>query len=151
MAAILPRSADVIVAQGMHQSFLVHDFRFFGEKLLTTTSRLLSQRLLHPGRNQELPIWDLICTPTLAMSTPIKSTPTKPAPATDSPGTWRHPRLNEITRRQKATSFTEKNVRQIAYNVVTLLALWSVRLVAKLKINPQMYAKPSSHHEDPNM
>ncbi|GAB0135428.1 Unknown protein [Epichloe bromicola] len=77
------------------------------------------------------------------MSTPIKSTPTKPAPATDSPGTWRHPRLNEITRRQNATSFTEKNVRQIAYNVVTLLALWSVRLVAKLKINPQIVSSTS--------
>ncbi|KAG5926017.1 hypothetical protein E4U42_003728 [Claviceps africana] len=70
------------------------------------------------------------------MSAPVH-TPTKAAPAVDSPGTWRHPRLNEITRRQNATAFTEKNVRQIAYNVFALLVLWSVRLVAKLKINPQ--------------
>ncbi|KAG5977717.1 hypothetical protein E4U55_006557 [Claviceps digitariae] len=71
------------------------------------------------------------------MSTPVHSTPIMAAPAVDSPGTWRHPRLNEITRRQNATAFTEKNIRQIAYNVVALLALWSARLIAKLKINPQ--------------
>lgn len=72
------------------------------------------------------------------MSTPVKSTPTKAPKAADSPGTWRHPRLNEITRRQHATSFTEKNVRQIAYNVATLVALWALREIAKLKINPQI-------------
>ncbi|KAK2606192.1 hypothetical protein QQS21_003362 [Conoideocrella luteorostrata] len=72
------------------------------------------------------------------MATPVKSTPTAATPNTDSPGTWRHPRLNEITRRQNATSFTEKNVRQIAYNVVALLLLWSFRLIARLKINPQI-------------
>ncbi|KAG6039325.1 hypothetical protein E4U41_002899 [Claviceps citrina] len=70
-------------------------------------------------------------------TTPLKSTATETSPAADSPGTWRHPRLNEITRRQNATAFTEKNVRQIAYNVVALVALWSVRLIAKLKVNPQ--------------
>lgn len=73
------------------------------------------------------------------MSTPVKSTPVKAPPAVDSPGTWRHPRLNEITRRRNATTFSEKNVRQIAYNIATLLALWSLQLVAKLKINPQSY------------
>ncbi|KAK8917954.1 hypothetical protein H634G_09635 [Metarhizium anisopliae BRIP 53293] len=72
------------------------------------------------------------------MSTPVQSTPTKAAPAVDSPGTWRHPRLNEITRRQSATNFSEKNIRQIAYNIVALLVLWSLRLLAKMKINPQI-------------
>lgn len=73
-------------------------------------------------------------------STPIKSTPTESPPppklimpslATNSPGTWRHPRLNEITRRRDATTFTEKNVRRIAYNVVTLLVFWSLQLLVK--------------------
>jgi nucleoporin POM34 len=62
-----------------------------------------------------------------------------PALPVDSPGTWRHPRLNEITRRQNATSFSEKNIRQIAYNVLALLALWSARVLARMKINPQLY------------
>ncbi|OAA40302.1 Nuclear pore complex component [Metarhizium rileyi] len=73
------------------------------------------------------------------MSTPIQSTPTKATtPAPDSPGTWRHPRLDEITRRQNATDFSEKNIRQIAYNIVALLALWALHLFAKLKLNPQI-------------
>lgn len=72
------------------------------------------------------------------MSTPIRSTPINESPVTDSPGTWRHPKLDEISRRRNATTFTEKNVRRIAYNVVALLALWSIRLLAKLKINPHM-------------
>ena len=62
--------------------------------------------------------------------------PLQAAPAVDSPGTWRHPRLNEITRRRNATTFTEKNVRQIAYNIAALLALWSLRVVAKLQFSP---------------
>lgn len=71
------------------------------------------------------------------MSTPVKSTPVQAAPVVDSPGTWRHPRLNEITRRRNATTFTEKNVRQIVYNIAALLALWSLRVVTKLQFNPQ--------------
>ncbi|GJN75282.1 hypothetical protein PLICBS_009379 [Purpureocillium lilacinum] len=72
------------------------------------------------------------------MSTPVKSTPVKAAlPETDSPGTWRHPRLNEITRRRNATTFSEKNLRRIGYNIVALLAMWSVQLVARLNVDPQ--------------
>ncbi|KAL7625375.1 hypothetical protein AAE478_004592 [Parahypoxylon ruwenzoriense] len=52
-----------------------------------------------------------------SLSTPKKSPAT---PITDSPGTWRHPRLPEILRRQEATSFSDKNVRRIAINVVIL-------------------------------
>ncbi|KAM5342541.1 hypothetical protein ACJ41O_013507 [Fusarium nematophilum] len=76
------------------------------------------------------------------MATPIKTTIIGGPPVTDSPGTWRHPRLNEITRRRNATTFSEKNVRQIAYNVVALLGFWSAQLLAKLNIGPQ--AIPSS-------
>ncbi|KHN95779.1 Nuclear pore complex component [Metarhizium album ARSEF 1941] len=72
------------------------------------------------------------------MSTPVPSTPTKASPAVDSPGTWRHPRLNEITQRQSATSFSEKNVRHIAYNIVALLAMWALRLLVRMKMNPHI-------------
>lgn len=76
------------------------------------------------------------------MSTPTRSTPVKPSPAsaTDSPGTWRHPRLNEITRRREATTFSEKNIRRIAYNTLALLSLWAIRAVVKLYISPQSFS-----------
>ena len=56
----------------------------------------------------------------------VKSTPirqTTPLPPTDSPGNWRHPRLAEITRRQGKTVFSEKNARQIAYNIGAMAVL----------------------------
>jgi hypothetical protein len=76
------------------------------------------------------------------MSLQAKSTPTKPSvasPATDSPGTWRHPRLDEITRRRNATTFTEKNVRQIAYNLVAFIGLWFVELAGRRYLGSQVY------------
>lgn len=75
------------------------------------------------------------------MSTPSQSTPIRgaPASATDSPGTWRHPRLNEITRRREATTFSEKNVRRIAYNIIALLSFWTVQLLVKMYTSPQTY------------
>ncbi|KAI1214683.1 NPCC-domain-containing protein [Annulohypoxylon truncatum] len=57
-----------------------------------------------------------------ALTTPKKSTPATP-PVTDSPGTWRHPRLPEIIRRQDATNFTEKNVKRIAINVLVFITI----------------------------
>ncbi|RYP64789.1 hypothetical protein DL769_006534 [Monosporascus sp. CRB-8-3] len=61
-----------------------------------------------------------------AVSTPSRA----PAQSVqESPGTWRHPRLAEITRRQEATTFTEKNVRRIAVNVAILLALIAFKLL----------------------
>ncbi|KOS18689.1 hypothetical protein ESCO_000412 [Escovopsis weberi] len=66
------------------------------------------------------------------MSTPAK-TPVKGSAGTDSPGTWRHPRLDEITRRRDKTTFSEKNVRRIAYNVVALLCMWTFQLFVQLK------------------
>ncbi|KAJ6438533.1 nuclear pore complex component [Purpureocillium lavendulum] len=71
------------------------------------------------------------------MSTPVKSTPVKALPDTDSPGTWRHPRLNEITRRRNATTFSEKHLRRIGYNIVALLAMWSLQLLTRLNVDPQ--------------
>ncbi|CAM1508356.1 Fc.00g052040.m01.CDS01 [Cosmosporella sp. VM-42] len=72
------------------------------------------------------------------MATPVMSTPVKGTPVTDSPGTWRHPRLDEITRRRNATTFSDKNVRRIAYNVVALLAFWSAQLLTRLYVSPKI-------------
>lgn len=77
------------------------------------------------------------------MSTPVKSTRADASPVPDSPGTWRHPRLDEITRRRNATAFSEKNVRRIAYNVIALLLMWSFQLLARLKVDPQLYGQAS--------
>ncbi|KAK7421808.1 hypothetical protein QQX98_002024 [Neonectria punicea] len=71
------------------------------------------------------------------MATPLRSTPVKKTAIPDSPGTWRHPQLNEITRRRNATDFSEKNIRQIAYNFVALLGLWSTQLLTRLNVGPQ--------------
>ncbi|KAF4469721.1 nuclear pore complex component [Fusarium albosuccineum] len=72
------------------------------------------------------------------MATPVRTTTIGGPSVTDSPGTWRHPRLDEITRRRNATTFSEKNVRQIAYNVIALLGFWSAQLLAKLNIGSQV-------------
>ncbi|KAI1745945.1 nuclear pore complex component-domain-containing protein [Xylaria scruposa] len=55
-----------------------------------------------------------------AVSTPTKAPATR---ATDSPGTWRHPRLREITRRQEASTFTDKNIKRILINLLLLVTL----------------------------
>ncbi|KAK7745210.1 hypothetical protein SLS62_009839 [Diatrype stigma] len=59
------------------------------------------------------------------------STPNKPLtqPVQDSPGTWRHPRLAEINRRQERTTFSEKNVRRIAVNICALAILAALKLL----------------------
>ncbi|QSS53265.1 nuclear pore complex component [Histoplasma capsulatum var. duboisii H88] len=36
--------------------------------------------------------------------------------STASPGTWRHPQLKEIVRRQNASTFGDRNVKKIALN-----------------------------------
>ncbi|KAK1538440.1 nuclear pore complex component [Colletotrichum paranaense] len=75
-----------------------------------------------------------------AISTPVKSTPQKPTPIVDSPGTWRHPRLNEITRRRNATTFSEKNVRRIALNVGFLLSLWLSQIFSRSYVPAQWFS-----------
>ncbi|KAI1391435.1 NPCC-domain-containing protein [Hypoxylon trugodes] len=71
-----------------------------------------------------------------AVTTPKKSTPATP-PVTDSPGTWHHPRLHEITRRQEATNFTEKNIKRIAVNVLVLIACVAVHTLLARWLPPR--------------
>ncbi|KAM0457939.1 hypothetical protein ACHAPV_006484 [Trichoderma viride] len=73
------------------------------------------------------------------VSTPAKQVAT--APTANSPGTWRHPRLHEIARRRDASNFSEKNVRRIIYNIIALLLMWCVQLLAKFKLDAQMFPK----------
>ncbi|OHW91706.1 nuclear pore complex component [Colletotrichum incanum] len=75
-----------------------------------------------------------------AVSTPVRSTPQKSTPVVDSPGTWRHPRLNEITRRRNATTFSEKNVRRIALNIGFLLSLWLSQILSRSYIPAQWFS-----------
>ena len=61
-----------------------------------------------------------------AVTTPKKSTT---EPVQESPGTWRHPRLAEIRKRQEIVTFSERNVRQIAINVCALAAVIALRVL----------------------
>jgi nucleoporin POM34 len=64
-------------------------------------------------------------------------TPTKvasPAQITDSPGNWKHPRLAEITRRQRKTEFSQRNLNSIAYNAGALIVSVVVRQIATSKL-----------------
>lgn len=80
----------------------------------------------------------------MSTQTPVKATTATPdALATDSPGTWRHPRLDEITRRRNATTFSEKNARQIAYGVASIVAIWLARAISRLKYFPNLYVPGS--------
>ena len=49
---------------------------------------------------------------------------TAPLTSTPSPGTWRHPRFGEITRRKNAATFDGENVRKLVWNGGALLLLW---------------------------
>lgn len=53
------------------------------------------------------------------MSTPVRpSTPVaQSASSASQTGTWRHPKMDEIVRRQNASNFTDQNVRNILYNI----------------------------------
>ena len=61
------------------------------------------------------------------VTTPKKSTT---EPVQESPGTWRHPRLAEIRKRQEVVTFSERNVKQIAINVCALAALVVLKVLA---------------------
>ncbi|KAK5631099.1 hypothetical protein RRF57_006814 [Xylaria bambusicola] len=82
----------------------------------------------------------------VAISTPTKKTPTttptkaSATPVTDSPGTWRHPRIEEITRRQEASTFTEKNVKRILINIALLASLFFLLPVVKKALPPKRSA-----------
>ncbi|CAI4213751.1 unnamed protein product [Parascedosporium putredinis] len=62
--------------------------------------------------------------------------PTAPAPAIESPGNWTHPRLREINRRRNRSTFNDKNVRKIAYNIAALIGLWILQWVADQVLSP---------------
>lgn len=57
-------------------------------------------------------------------STPISQGARLPDVSTPSPGTWRHPKFDEVAQRQKAALFTDGNLRKIIWNGGALLALW---------------------------
>ena len=46
---------------------------------------------------------------------------------TPSPGTWRHPKFEEIAARQNAATFTSTHVKKIAWNFSVLLATYYLR------------------------
>ncbi|CZR56345.1 uncharacterized protein PAC_06233 [Phialocephala subalpina] len=62
------------------------------------------------------------------MSTPARpSTPVaQTASSVPQTGTWRHPKMDEIVRRQNASSFTDRNVRNILYNSGGILTAFFV-------------------------
>ncbi|CZT43189.1 uncharacterized protein RSE6_03187 [Rhynchosporium secalis] len=62
------------------------------------------------------------------MSTPLRpSTPNGQfTPSTPVTGTWRHPKLDEIVKRQNASSFTASNVKKIAYNIAGLFVIFFI-------------------------
>lgn len=67
-----------------------------------------------------------------SLSRVVKSTPVKqitgPSQAVkESPGNWKHPRLAEITLRQNRTTFSQKNVLQVAYNIGAIAVVKVVR------------------------
>jgi len=60
------------------------------------------------------------------MSTPVRpSTPiAQTTPSIPQTGTWRHPKIDEIVRRQNSSNFTDRNVRVILYNIGGILTVF---------------------------
>ncbi|KAI9802369.1 MAG: hypothetical protein M1833_001875 [Piccolia ochrophora] len=55
------------------------------------------------------------------------STVASPAtPATPPTGTWRHPKFDEITRRQNAATFTDRNLTRLLWNGASLGGTWAL-------------------------
>ncbi|KAG9255392.1 nuclear pore complex component-domain-containing protein [Emericellopsis atlantica] len=81
-------------------------------------------------------------------STPVKAIAASSTPVTESPGTWRHPRIDEITRRRHATTFTEKNVTQIAYGVASIIAIIALNQVSKANSLPTLLSNSTRGYFD---
>lgn len=73
-------------------------------------------------------------TPSSAPATPLAQNEQEVA----TPGKWKHPKFDEIARRQHATSFDERNVRAIVINAIllsgSLLANSVISKIALLRI-----------------
>lgn len=72
-----------------------------------------------------------------------KSLPSTPKPvsssapgsgASQTPGKWRHPRLDEIVRRQNASIFGPNNARRLLSNGVALITTWLFRDTLKAQL-----------------
>ncbi|KAF1969765.1 hypothetical protein BU23DRAFT_557391 [Bimuria novae-zelandiae CBS 107.79] len=62
-------------------------------------------------------------TPRTPVSTPV--TPSTQVEQDATPGKWKHPKFDEIARRQYATTFDERNVRIIAVNGALMFATFA--------------------------
>ncbi|KAF2203952.1 hypothetical protein GQ43DRAFT_225769 [Delitschia confertaspora ATCC 74209] len=62
-------------------------------------------------------------------ATPAAQTQSQPTPT----GKWRHPQFDEITRRQYATTFDDRNIRNYLLSLSKAYAPWSVYLVAIIR------------------
>lgn len=60
----------------------------------------------------------------MATSTPTRAQTPQATISTPSPGSWRHPRADEIARRQKANTFDDSNLRKIVWNGAALAGLF---------------------------
>lgn len=56
------------------------------------------------------------------------------APSTPNTGTWKHPRFDEISKRQSKTTFTDRNIKQMLYNIGGLASLWVLEQFVKKKL-----------------
>jgi nucleoporin POM34 len=50
-------------------------------------------------------------------SSPAPSTPQQSPVKVDTPGTWRHPKMDEINRRKNASTFSSDNLRSLWINL----------------------------------
>ncbi|MCJ1365915.1 hypothetical protein MMC16_005040 [Acarospora aff. strigata] len=77
-------------------------------------------------------------------STPTSQTVHAPS-VPPSPGSWRHPALDEIQRRQYAGTFGEKNVKILVWNVVCLVLTWLLENLTGLSSVYKMLAMSSRY------
>ena len=77
------------------------------------------------------------------------ATPTAQTQQSYTPnGSWRHPKFDEIARRQYATTFDERNVRAIVANAGLLfLSIYANIITSKVKLlDYAAYAIPVTQH-----
>ncbi|KAI1117385.1 nuclear pore complex component-domain-containing protein [Nemania sp. NC0429] len=83
-----------------------------------------------------------------ALSTPTKTPVKAPAtPTTESPGTWRHPRIQEITSRQRQSTFTDKNIYHIAWNLVVVAGVFILHFILSLSPIKRFVPRVVSEYE----